>query len=136
MILYRGDKYVTGKKFKVNNESCIFKRRIEDRLIFESIKDRKIINIKEEEFNKESEGPYYIQVNTFESKYLVDNEGKSYNSLDDANAFNYIPNIDEIKEYIGPEGLKFVDSIEVLDGSTEDIKVVKKYSLENGVLKK
>ena len=51
MISYRGDKYVTGKKFKINNESYTFKRKSKNGLVFEA-SDSKIKVFTESELEK------------------------------------------------------------------------------------
>lgn len=49
MLLYRGDKFVKGKKFRINENDYIFiKRNKEDKLCFESISDGKYLVIDEE----------------------------------------------------------------------------------------
>ena len=53
MLLYRGDKFVKGKKFRINENDYIFiKRNKEDKLCFESICDGKYLVIDEEKYNK------------------------------------------------------------------------------------
>lgn len=52
MLTYRGDKFVKGKKFNVNEQLCRFSRRDGDKLIFEAISDGSKISITEEEYNK------------------------------------------------------------------------------------
>lgn len=53
MLLYRGDKFVKGKKFRINENDYIFiKRNKEDKLCFESISDGKYLVIDEEKYNK------------------------------------------------------------------------------------
>ena len=51
MLTYRGDKFVKGKKFKINESTYRFQKRDdEDNLIFESL-DGKELRLTEEEFN-------------------------------------------------------------------------------------
>lgn len=52
MLTYRGDKFVKGKKFNINEQLCRFARRDGDKLIFEAISDGSKISITEEEYNK------------------------------------------------------------------------------------
>ena len=59
MLLYRGDKYVTGKKFKINESNYIFiKRDKDDNLIFESIKDGSKLKLTESDMEK----PYEVRL--------------------------------------------------------------------------
>lgn len=54
MISYRGDKYVVGKKFIIENENYTFKRRSKNGLVFET-SDNKIKVFTENELtNKEN----------------------------------------------------------------------------------
>lgn len=52
MLTYRGDKFVRGKKFKINECEYRFSRRNENKLIFEAIKDGSKYVITEEEYNE------------------------------------------------------------------------------------
>lgn len=52
MLTYRGDKFVKGKKFKINEKEYRFSKRNDDKLIFEAISDGSKYSITEEEFNK------------------------------------------------------------------------------------
>ena len=52
MLTYRGDKFVKGKKFNINEQLCRFSRRDGDKLIFEAISDGSKVSITEEEYNK------------------------------------------------------------------------------------
>jgi len=51
MISYRGDKYVVGKKFIIENENYTFKRRSKNGLVFET-SDNKIKVFTENELAK------------------------------------------------------------------------------------
>jgi hypothetical protein len=53
MISYRGDKYVTGKKFIIENETYTFKRRSKNGLVFESC-DNKIKVFTEDYLTKQN----------------------------------------------------------------------------------
>lgn len=62
MISYRGDKYVTGKKFLIENEAYTFKRRSKNGLVFET-SDNKIKVFTEDELtNKENKKVFMEKV--------------------------------------------------------------------------
>lgn len=52
MIKYRGDTFVIGKKFIINEKEYRFTRRNNSNLIFESVADKSKLAIKESDFNK------------------------------------------------------------------------------------
>ena len=53
MLTYRGDKFVRGKKFTINEEKYIFSKRDNTgNLIFESVKDGSKLNLTEEKYNE------------------------------------------------------------------------------------
>lgn len=52
MLYYRGDKFVKGKKFTINESVYKFVKKSRDnKLIFESIKDKSLLKITESEYN-------------------------------------------------------------------------------------
>lgn len=58
MLYYRGDKFVKSKKFSIYNETYKFLKRSKDnKLVFESLKDKSILQITESEFEKSSNKP-------------------------------------------------------------------------------
>ena len=53
MLTYRGDIFVKGKKFKINESLYRFQKRdSKDKLVFESVDDKKIIKLTDSEFKK------------------------------------------------------------------------------------
>lgn len=52
MLTYRGDKFVKGKKFTINETAYRFSKRDDEKLIFESISDGSKFIMTEEEFNE------------------------------------------------------------------------------------
>lgn len=52
MLTYRGDKFVKGKKFKINEIMYSFSKRENNKLIFESVSDKSKLTITEDEFNE------------------------------------------------------------------------------------
>lgn len=53
MLYYRGDKFVKGKKFTINESVYKFVKKSRDnKLIFESIKDKSLLKITESEYNR------------------------------------------------------------------------------------
>lgn len=74
MLTYRGDKFVKGKKFKINENEYRFSKREEDNLIFESISDGSKYSITEAEFD-EAERVLTEKINQ-ENKELNDIIGK------------------------------------------------------------
>jgi len=52
MLTYRGDKFVKGKKFTINESIYRFSKRDEEKLIFESISDGSKFIMTEDEFNE------------------------------------------------------------------------------------
>lgn len=52
MLTYRGDKFVKGKKFTINEAVYRFSKRDDEKLIFESISDSSKLVMTEDEFNE------------------------------------------------------------------------------------
>lgn len=53
MLTYRGDIFVKGKKFKINESLYRFQKRdSKDRLVFESIDTKELIRLTDSEFKK------------------------------------------------------------------------------------
>ena len=52
MLTYRGDKFVKGKKFTINENIYRFSKRDEEKLIFESVSDGSKFVMTEDEFNE------------------------------------------------------------------------------------
>ena len=77
MLTYRGDKFVKGKKFKINESEYYFNRRDDDKLVFNTI-DSKPFIITEEEFNK-AENILTEKINQ-ENKEINDIIGKALRS--------------------------------------------------------
>lgn len=55
MLTYRGDKFVKGKKFKIEEREYRFSKRFNEKLIFESVEDNSILEISEEEYENKLE---------------------------------------------------------------------------------
>lgn len=81
MLIYKGDKFVKGKKFTINENVYVFsKKDNKDRYIFESIKGKEIVKLSESEARKAQtyimglcenanqdnneiiEKPYYVEI--------------------------------------------------------------------------
>ena len=55
MIYYRGDKFVKGKKFKIDESVYTFiKKSRDNKLVFESVDNKSLLQLTEEEFNEKS----------------------------------------------------------------------------------
>ena len=53
MIYYRGDKFVKGKKFKIDESVYTFiKKSRDNKLVFESVDNKSLLQLTEEEFNE------------------------------------------------------------------------------------
>ena len=78
MLIYKGNRYVVGKKFTINESTYVFKSKDKnDRLVFESVKDRQhVVKLTEEEARRkarifikgltesasEDDTPYYVEL--------------------------------------------------------------------------
>lgn len=69
MLYYRGDKFVKGKKFTINETEYKFLKKSKDnKLVFESLKDNSIYQITEAEYNKLEEK---VNQENFEMNQLI-----------------------------------------------------------------
>ena len=75
MLTYRGDKFVKGKKFKINETDYRFSKRDDNKLIFEAISDGSRFVIAEDEYNKKYDIKEEAKVITEEGRTLNDREG-------------------------------------------------------------
>lgn len=75
MLTYRGDKFVKGKKFKINETDYRFSKRDDNNLIFEAISDGSRFVIAEDEYNKKYDIKEEAKVITEEGRTLNDREG-------------------------------------------------------------
>ena len=78
MLTYRGDKFVRGKKFTINESLYRFAKRDEEKLIFESVSDGSKFIMTEDEFN-EAERVLTEKINQ-ENKEITDIIGKAIRS--------------------------------------------------------
>ena len=78
MLTYRGDKFVIGKKFTINEEKYRFCKRDNEQLIFESVKDGSKLTMTEEKYN-ELEKVLTEKINQ-ENKEINDIIGKALNN--------------------------------------------------------
>ena len=75
MLTYRGDKFVKGKKFKINETDYRFSKRDDNKLIFEAISDGSRFVIAEDEYNKKYDLKEETEVKTDEGRTLNNREG-------------------------------------------------------------
>lgn len=117
MLTYRGDKFVKGKKFKINESIYRFQKRDDkDNLIFESL-DGKRLKLTEEEFNKDTNNysedemikivKSYFEDNNPDDRFLASEFVKKY-SMDD----NYPKLQKYLKKILKDEARKRDEEIE------------------------
>lgn len=75
MISYRGDKYVVGKKFMIENETYTFKRKSKNGLVFETA-DNKIKVFTESELTKKENNKALMEKVKQEVSELSIKEGR------------------------------------------------------------
>ena len=75
MLTYRGDKFVKGKKFKINETDYRFSKRDDNKLIFEAISDGSRFVIAEDEYNKKYDLKEETEVRANEGRTLNNREG-------------------------------------------------------------
>ena len=75
MLTYRGDKFVKGKKFKINETDYRFSKRDDNKLIFEAISDGSRFVIAEDEYNKKYDLKEETEVKADEGRTLNNREG-------------------------------------------------------------
>ena len=125
MLTYRGDKFVRGKKFTINESLYRFAKRDEEKLIFESVSDGSKFIMTEDEFN-EAERLLTEKINQ-ENKEINDIIGKALRSKTIARKYE-----DKLKSYgidvdynqsqgvtlKGPNGKYLSASVKEVEGPT------------------
>ena len=125
MLTYRGDKFVKNKKFIINESEYKFLKKTRDnKLMFESMLDKSLMKITEEEYNKFNNIVDEVKEETIENNYK-DVYGKDTDYTD---MRKVVDTLNEIYYKASNDGLKpvylkrFKDAIALISSITLELE--------------